>query len=562
MGFGSSNDVDHVTTLIAEGTWSIESGGAILFVSPSAVPPSASLPIDGITSTGILQGNGVTAQGGTSGGTGIVGLAGGSPSLDGFEGNLPGQGQNYGILGIGAGVGVVGQGGASSAGILGEGGTGGVGVIGRAGMGNADGVQGYGTGRFSGVAGFGDPKGEGTGVFGEGRGPQAPGVRGIGSGGNNIVPDTPVGVYGQAGAGNAYGVQGTGSGTLAGVAGFGDASGTGPGIIGTGQGTGALGVWGTGSGGSQESIPFGGAVGVFGQAGSGNTNGVEGHGSGTLAGVAGMGDLSSRAASGIGVYGQGGAPVPGSNGPGGPGLHGVGYGSAFTPLGQAVGVYGLGGAGDAPGVYGLGAGADAPGVLGTGGSTTADGVVGTSDAGNGINGQSVSGVGVFASSDSGTGLVAEGNAPGSIGLVASGELYAAQLNGNVTISGDLTVSGKKSAAVPFPDGSYRLMYCVESPESWFEDFGFAELVNGEAHVALDPSFVSVINGDSYHVFISEYDENHALYPTNRTATGFRVRAKTPATGGTFSYRIVAKRKDVTMLRFAISPHASSVSSRS
>jgi len=90
-------------------------------------------------------------------------------------------------------------------------------------------------------------------------------------------------------------------------------------------------VWGIGSGGSAETAPYGGAVGVFGQAGGGNTNGVEGHGSGTLAGVAGMGDLSSRGASGIGVFGQGGAPATGSNWPGGPGVHGVGFGSAYTP---------------------------------------------------------------------------------------------------------------------------------------------------------------------------------------------------------------------------------------
>jgi hypothetical protein len=98
------------------------------------------------------------------------------------------------------------------------------------------------------VAGFGDPTSNGTGVWGGGRGPEAPGVRGIGSGGNNTVPDTAVGVYGQGGSVNAYGVQGMGSGTLSGVAGFGDPNGTGPGLYGAGQGAGALGVWGIGSG--------------------------------------------------------------------------------------------------------------------------------------------------------------------------------------------------------------------------------------------------------------------------------------------------------------------------
>ncbi len=85
-----------------------------------------------------------------------------------------------------------------------------VGVRGHSqGPGDGDGVQGFGTGTFSGVAGFGDPASSGTGVFGQGRGPGAPGVRGIGSGGPNTVPSNAVGVYGQGGAGPAPGVLGT-----------------------------------------------------------------------------------------------------------------------------------------------------------------------------------------------------------------------------------------------------------------------------------------------------------------------------------------------------------------
>ena len=578
MGFGGKNETSQTTEIIADGNWGLESGGDILTVFTFATPPPLTTPVNGIYRVGILAGNGIVAYGGPGGsavfpgvGTGVVGIAGGVPQYTG-DGFSPGQGQNFGVLGIGAGVGVVGEGGSSNAGVqgqggtngpgvLGQGGTGGVGVVGKAGSGNADGVQGYGTGQFSGVAGFGDPTSNGTGVFGEGRGPRAPGVRGIGSGGNNSVPDTAAGVYGQGGSLNAYGVQGIGSGTLAGVAGFGAPNGTGPGLYGAGQGTGALGVWGIGSGGSATAAPLGGAVGVFGQAGSGNTNGIEGHANGTLAGVAGFADLSAEGASGIGVFGQGGAPATGSNAPGGPGVHGVGFGSDYSPLGQAVGVYGLGGADDAPGVLGIGGSPTANGVQGT--STSGTGVQGISASGPGVSAQSSSGSGVYAFSESAIGLVAEGNTNvlGTIGLIASGRLYAAELNGNVVVNGDLTVTGKKSAAVAFPDGSQRLMYCVESPESWFEDFGFGELENGEAQVTLDPSFVSVTSGDPYHVFISAYDEDHPLCATNRTRTGFRVRAKTSAAGGAFSYRVVAKRRDVTASRFADSASASSAHSR-
>ena len=69
------------------------------------------------------------------------------------------------------------------------------------------------------------------------------------------------------------------------------------------------------------------------------------------------------------------------------------------------------------------------------------------------------------------------------------------VNGNFT-----AIGGSKSAAVPHPDGSHRRLYCVESPESWFEDFGSDQLVNGRARVRLDPDFNALVHGDNYQVF--------------------------------------------------------------
>jgi hypothetical protein len=85
---------------------------------------------------------------------------------------------------------------------------------------------------------------------------------------------------------------------------------------------------------------------------------------------------------------------------------------------------------------------------------------------------------------------------------------------------------------------------MESPESWFEDFGVGHLVNGQAQIQLDPDFASTVNTDLYHVFITEYEDNNMLYVTKRTSAGFGVRAKERKANGTFSYRVVAKRKDV------------------
>jgi hypothetical protein len=51
-----------------------------------------------------------------------------------------------------------------------------------------------------------------------------------------------------------------------------------------------------------------------------------------------------------------------------------------------------------------------------------------------------------------------------------------------------------------PDGSQRLLYCMESPELWFEDFGSAKLARGRAVVKLDANFAKVIKRGDYRVF--------------------------------------------------------------
>lgn len=243
---------------------------------------------------------------------------------------------------------------------------------------------------------------------------------------------------------------------------------------------------------------------------------------------------------------MGGAPPAGITQPGGPGVYAVGHGGPpYTPLAQAAGVYGIGGAGDAPG------------IVGQGGTAIADGVHGFTVSGTGVSGESGNGVGVRATSSSSTGLVAIG----TTGLFASSSAVGGTageftgnvsvVNGNVTVTGGnvTATSGTQSVAVAFPDGSNRRLYSVGSPENWFEDFGFGELVNGQAHVQLDGGFSSVVISDAYHVFITEYDGNNALYVTTRTGTGFVVRAKESKANGTFSYRVVAKRKDIAAPRF-------------
>ncbi len=129
------------------------------------------------------------------------------------------------------------------------------------------------------------------------------------------------------------------------------------------------------------------------------------------------------------------------------------------------------------------------------------------------------------------------------------------------MQGNFQVSGAKSAAVPHPDGTHRLLYCVESPEAWFEDFGTGTLANGKAAVKLDPDFAAVVDTKELHVFLTPHDTTHHLAVTARAGGSFSVGAgvagdatargvKATDVNGTFTYRVVAKRKDVVAERLA------------
>ncbi|WP_142331240.1 exosporium leader peptide-containing protein [Bacillus cereus] len=124
------------------------------------------------------------------------------------------------------------------------------------------------------------------------------------------------------------------------------------------------------------------------------------------------------------------------------------------------------------------------------------------------------------------------------------------LSGNLLINGNFTATGTKAATVPHPDGSHRTLYCVESPESWFEDFGIGEMVNGSAKIQLDSDFIMLIENSSYHVFLTPEGDSKGLFISKKTPTSFEVQEQQGGNNSlSFSYRVVAKRKDVTIRRF-------------
>jgi hypothetical protein len=164
------------------------------------------------------------------------------------------------------------------------------------------------------------------------------------------------------------------------------------------------------------------------------------------------------------------------------------------------------------------------------------------DAGFGVFGESTSSVGVGGDSGSSNGVQGRTTGTGWAGAFFG----RTGIVGNLFVFGNFTVvpPGVKSMALPHPDGSYRRMYTLESTESWFEDFGSAELVDGRAQVELDPEYAAVVRSDDYYVFVTPEGDSNGLYVASKASTGFEVREQQ---GGTstlkFSYRVVAQRKD-------------------
>jgi hypothetical protein len=160
-----------------------------------------------------------------------------------------------------------------------------------------------------------------------------------------------------------------------------------------------------------------------------------------------------------------------------------------------------------------------------GSSSDRHGVIGTSNANIGVVGYSSKSHGIF-------------------GVTSNPAAFAGIFAGNVYSNGTLSAA-VKNAVVPFPDGSQRLLHCMESPEHWFEDFGSAKLARGRAVVKLDANFAKVIKRGDYRVFVTPEGDCRGLYVRRKSANRFEVRELTGGKSSVaFSYRIVGRRKDI------------------
>jgi hypothetical protein len=133
---------------------------------------------------------------------------------------------------------------------------------------------------------------------------------------------------------------------------------------------------------------------------------------------------------------------------------------------------------------------------------------------------------------------------GDTGVHGSGSNYGVYCDGN------FAATGSKSAVVALPDDRQVLLYTVESPENWFEDFGSGELDNGVASIQLDPTFAQTVSPEvGYHVFVTPNGDCEGLYVARKSGTSFEVRElRGGKSSVAFDYRIVAKRRGLESLR--------------
>jgi len=293
-----------------------------------------------------------------------------------------------------------------------------------------------------------------------------------------------------------------------------------------------------------------GSAGVWGYAV--NTSGVAGYAAGSLPFASGPGGLPPAGVLGAsdnyyGVYGYApGNPYPGS-GIVTAGVYGdskIGFGvqgwsdAGFGVYGESAGSYGVSRWSQTEsGVYGQ-AGFN-PGPVPT--LVNIAGVIGSSDQQAGIIGTS-NGIGIYGYSGNTNAMKA------GIGVYAHADRalpnnYAGVFDGNVSVIGTFSAN-VKNAVVPFPDGTQRVLHCMESPEHWFEDFGAAKLKRGRTVVKLEADFAKVIKRGDYKVFLTPEGDCRGLY-VRKSAASFQVREFGGGTSSVaFSYRIVGRRKDI------------------
>lgn len=419
-------------------------------------------------------------------------------------------------------------------------------------------VSGYSAGAAAGV--YGENIGTGQGVYG-----YVSGTTNIGG---------TIGVYGEAfnavaalGANNiAYGVEGysnripSGTGLTAGVLGIMDntvTTGAAYGVIAQTSSQNGFGVLGintstllTSHGIQGQASSSKGAAGIR---GINNTNLPLGTdvAYGVLGSVAGT--LTAAGGFSAGVRGAATAtPVAGAF------TIGV-YGNSTAATGAGFGLYGNNASAGGIGVFGANNNALGTAVHGTGNNsagyyTLARGAGVSGDGAQfGVAGTATTTVNTNPNNDAGTnGANASAGGYFQVGTVAA-TLFTAQTWSYVAVRDNGGVlrkiigPGTVNTIVKDLNENLVALSCPETPENIFQDYGSGKLVNGRAHITLDPILSKNIVVNEEHplrVFVQLEGDCKGVYVTSKTVNGFDViELDNGNSNVNFSWTITANRAD-------------------
>ncbi len=116
------------------------------------------------------------------------------------------------------------------------------------------------------------------------------------------------------------------------------------------------------------------------------------------------------------------------------------------------------------------------------------------------------------------------------------------------IARKITGTAAVSEIVPTENHGRIMLTCPESPEYWYQDYGTVQLVNGHAHVDLDPILKDIIMVNEEYpvrVFCTPVDmpDFNGVTQMDRTATGFDlVELNGGSHSGTIDYQLIVKPK--------------------
>jgi len=150
--------------------------------------------------------------------------------------------------------------------------------------------------------------------------------------------------------------------------------------------------------------------------------------------------------------------------------------------------------------------------------------------------------------------IAYSNAPTSMGGYFEGNNYAGTTYayayvGGRTLGANYKIygTGTVNEIIPTPNHGRITLTCPESPEYWYMDYGTVNLINGRAHVSLDPILKDIVIIDSSNplkvICQSGFESCKGLAVVNKTASGFDIVELNSGTGtGEVDYQIIAKPK--------------------